>query len=96
MNGLAVLVDRGRVEAVLDGAADRGQITVAGGGEHRVALAQIDGGLELPPAREAVLAGDEQLGVGQPGRSVLPSHLTETLLGFVAEVLEVGAGGKLT
>jgi hypothetical protein len=49
----------------------------------------------VPPAGEAVLAGDDQLGVAQPGLGILGSYFFEALLGFVPEMFEIGASGKL-
>ncbi len=91
----AVRVAGARVEAALEGAADGVQISVARGGEDAVALAVVDRGLEPPPARESVLAGDDELGVAEPGDGVARAQLSQPLLGFVPEMLEVGAGGKL-
>ena len=88
-----VRVAGARVEAALEGAADGVQISVARGGEDAVALAVVDRGLEPPPAREAVVPGDEQLRVAQPSGGVARAQVLEALLGFVPEVLEVGAGG---
>ena len=90
-----VRVAGARVEAALEGAADGVQISVARGGEDAVALAVVDRGLEPPPARESVLAGDDELGVAEPGDGVARAQLSQPLLGFVPEVLEVGPGGKL-
>jgi len=84
-----------RVEATLERALDGVQISLARGGEDTIALAVVDRGLEPPPAREPVLPGDQELSVTELCGVVEQAHLVEALLGFVPEVLEVGAGGKL-
>ena len=89
----AVGIARARVEAVLERLTNDGHVALARGGEHTRALAVVDRGLEPPPAREAVLPGDEQLRVAQPSGGVARAQVLEALLGFVPEVLEVGAGG---
>jgi hypothetical protein len=66
----------------------------ARGGEDVLAILLVDRGLESPPAGEAVLARDRQLGRGKPGAGIPHLHRLQTLLGFVAEMLEVGAGRK--
>jgi hypothetical protein len=95
MKGATGRVGRPGVEATLERSTDRVQIAVTRGREDPVAVALVDGGLEVPPAGEAVLAGDDQLGVAQPGRGILGSHFPEALLGFVPEMFEIGASGKL-
>src|SRR5712691_2376953 len=64
------------------------KVAVARGREGPFADAVVDGGLERPPACETVLAGDEQLGVGQLCGGILDAHFLEALLGFVPEMLE--------
>jgi hypothetical protein len=95
MNGAAGLVGRPGVKAAFEGSADGVYIAVARGREDPFAGAPVDRGLELAPACEPVLAGDHQLGIGQPRRGIPSSHLPEALLGFVPEVFEIGAGGEL-
>src|SRR5207249_4486072 len=87
-------VGRAGIEAAFERSTHSLQIAVARGLEDPFTVALVDGGLELPPAREAVRAGDEQLGAGQRCRGVLAPDLLEALLGFVSEVLEVGTGGE--
>jgi hypothetical protein len=48
----AGFIGRARVEAVVERAADGVQVAVARGLEDAPAVAGVDGGLELPPARE--------------------------------------------
>jgi hypothetical protein len=94
MKGAAGLVGPAGVKAAFEGSADDIHIAVPRGREDPFAVAPVDRGLELPPACEPVLAGDDQLGVGQPCRRILSSDLPEALLGFVPEVFEIGPGGK--
>src|SRR5712691_12848141 len=56
------------------------KVAVARGREGPFADAVVDGGLERPPACETVLAGDEQLGVGQLCGGILNSHFLERCL----------------
>ena len=88
MNGAASLIGRAGVEAGLECSTDGVQVAVARGREGPFADAVVDGGLERPPACETVLAGDEQLGVGQLCGGILDSHFLEALLGIVPEMLE--------
>ena len=95
MKRSAARVTGARVEAAFEGAANGRQISVACGGEDAISLPVVDRGLEPPPARESILTGDQQLSVAEPGAGIARAKLLQALLGFVPEVLEVGAGGKL-
>ena len=66
----------------------------ARGGEDALPILLVDRSLEPPPAGEAVLARDHQLGVGELHRRILFTQRLKSLFGFVAEMLEVGAMGK--
>src|SRR2546427_5204205 len=79
LNGAASLIGRAGVEAGLECSTDGVQVAVARGREGPFADAVVDGGLERPPACETVLAGDEQLGVGQLCGDILGSHSLEAL-----------------
>ena len=73
--------------------ADRGEEP-----DHRVRLrsrvAAIHLGAERAPAREAVLARDRELGLGEPGGAIRPAQLLEPVLGELLEVLEAGTIGE--
>jgi len=94
VDGPARRVGRAGVEAAIERAPDRVDVARARGGEDALAILLVDRGLEPPPAGEAVLARDRQLGRGKPGAGILRQHRLQTLLGLVAEVLEVGAERK--
>src|SRR5262249_17413926 len=80
------------VEAVVESAADLGDVARVGGRERALPGLFVERGLEAPPAREAVVAGNRQLRIGEPCLRILRAHRLQALLGFVAEMLEVGAG----
>ena len=94
VDGPAGRVGCAGVEAAIEGAADVVEIARVRGGEDAFAVALVERCLESPPAREAVLAGDHQLGIGEPGGGILSAHLLQALRGVVPEMLEIGAERK--
>ena len=73
--------------------ADRGEEP-----DHRVGLgnreAAIHLGAQRAPAREAVLARDRELSLGEAGGVIRATHLLEPVLGELLEVLEAGTIGE--
>jgi hypothetical protein len=100
--GAALLVARvgeggmGGEQAVHGGllaGADRGEEP-----DHRVGLGRgetaIHLGAQRAPAREAVLARDRELGLGEPSGAIRAVQLLEPVLGELLQVLEAGTIGK--
>jgi hypothetical protein len=89
VDGAAVVVGGVRVEAGVEGAPHGFDVARPRGGEDPLAAHAVDMGLELAPAREAVVAGDHELCRGQLGVWVCGPERAEPLLGLAFEVFEV-------
>ena len=92
VDAAARAVGGARVEAVLQRAPHGLDVAGPGGGEDALALGGVHGGFERAPAGEAVVTGDQALGVGELGGGILAAQRTQTPLGLFAEVLEIHGG----
>src|SRR5215813_2578223 len=97
MNGAAINVGSCGIEARREGAAYGFDISGARGCEHpRVVVAVgrdvVDMRLQGAPAPEAMVEGDGQLGLVEPGSRVACAQLREPLLGGLLEPVDVGSG----